>query len=80
MFENVFAFLVPIGISAFCWWMVLKPSTGRRFGKPGYEFWRFNEEGRESWDAMALAAYLIGAVFFSLLTLAFLVVAILVGK
>jgi hypothetical protein len=76
MFENVFAFLIPIILSAFCWWMVLAPSTRRRFGRPGYDFWRLNKEGRESWDAMALAAYLIGALFFSLLTLVFLVVAI----
>jgi hypothetical protein len=79
MAENLFALLIPITISAFCWWMVLKPSARRKFGKSGYDFWRLDKEGRESWDAMQLAACLIGALFFSLVTIVFLVVAIIRG-
>jgi len=77
MAENAFALLIPITISAFCWWMVLKPSARRRFGKSGYDFWRLDKEGRESWDGMQLAACLVGALFSSLLTIVFLVAAIL---
>jgi hypothetical protein len=77
MVENVFGFVILITMSAFCWWMVLKPSVRRKFGKPGYDFWRLDKEARESWDGMQLAACLVGALFFSLFTIGFLVVAIL---
>ena len=77
MIEKVTALLIPITISVICWWMVLRPSARRKLGKFGFDFWRLDKEERESWDAIQLAACLIGALFCSLLTIVFLFVAIL---
>ena len=74
MAENTIAFLFLLAMSTFCWVMVLRPSTRRKFNESGYRFWRLNKEGREGWDAMQLAGYLIGAMVFSLITFVFLVV------
>lgn len=76
MAENIIAFLLLLGMSTFCWVMVLRPSTRRKFNEPGYRFWRLSKEGREGWDAMHMAGYLIGAMVFSLITFVFLVVGI----
>jgi len=76
MAENVIAFLFLGGMSLFCWLMVLPPSTRRKFSQGAYRFWRLDKEGHEAWDAMYLAAYLVGAMIFSIITLAFLFVGI----
>ena len=76
MVENIVAFLFLAGLSMFCWLMVFRPSTRRKFNQGAYRFWRLDKEGREAWDAMYLAGYLVGAMIFSIMTLAFLFVAI----
>jgi hypothetical protein len=76
MAENIISFLLLLGISIFCWVMVFRPSARRKINEPGYRFWRLDQEGREGWDAMQLAGYLIGAMVFSLIALVFLVVGI----
>jgi hypothetical protein len=76
MAENVITFLFSAGISTFCWAMVFRSSTRRKFNEPGYHFWRLDKQGREDWDAMMLAGYLIGAMAFSLITLVFIGVGI----
>jgi hypothetical protein len=76
MAENIITFLFLLGMSTFCWIMVLRPSTRRKFNEPGYHFWRLSRDGREGWDAMQLAGYLVGAMVFSLITLVFLFVGI----
>lgn len=68
--------IVFIGMSIFSWVMVFRASTRRKFNEPGYDFWRLNKEGRESFDAMVLASNLIIAMVFSLLLLVLLVVGI----
>jgi hypothetical protein len=70
--ENILAFLFLFGMSAFCWLMVLRPSLRQTFGARGFWFGRLREEDREGWDAMMFAAYLVVAMVFSLVTLAFL--------
>ena len=72
--ENVFTFLFFLGISIFCWAMLGSSSTRRKFGTPTYNFWRLRTQDRAGWDAMMLAAYLVGGLFFSLLTILFVVV------
>ncbi|HEY8225524.1 MAG TPA: hypothetical protein VIG25_09620 [Pyrinomonadaceae bacterium] len=76
MADNIITFLFLLGMSMFCWVMVLRPSTRRKFNEPGYHFWRLSKDGREGWDAMQLAGYLVGAMVFSLITLVFLFVGI----
>ena len=76
MAENIIGFLLLLGMSTFCWIMVLRPSTRRKSNEPGYHFWRLNKEGREGWDAMQLAGYLVGAMVFSIITLVFIFVGI----
>ena len=76
MAESIIALLFLVGMSTFCWIMVLRPSTRRKFNEPGYHFWRLDKEGREGWDAIQLAGYLVGAMLFSIITLAFLFVGI----
>ena len=74
--EKVLAFLIPIGLSVFCWWMVFDHSARRKSNEPGYDFLRLNKEARETWDGLSLATSLIGALFFSLVSIVFVVVAI----
>ncbi|HZI86317.1 MAG TPA: hypothetical protein VFD48_05760 [Pyrinomonadaceae bacterium] len=76
MAENIITLLFLLGMSTFCWIMVLRPSARRKFNEPGYHFWRLNKEGREGWDAMQLAGYLVGAMVFSIITVVFLFVGI----
>jgi len=56
--------------------MVLNSSSRRKFDKPTNNFWRLNAQDRQDWDAMSLAAYLVGGLFFSLATLVFVTVGI----
>jgi hypothetical protein len=74
--NGVFGFLVFLGISVVCWVMVLKPSFRRNKNEPVYYFWRLNKQGRRDLDAMYLAASLVGAMLFSMITLVFVIVAI----
>jgi hypothetical protein len=74
--NGVFGFLVFLGISIFCWLMVLKPSFRRSQNEPAYYFWRLKKQGRRDLDAMYLAASLVVAMLFSMITLVFVVVAI----
>jgi hypothetical protein len=74
--ENVITFLFLLGVSIFCWAMVFSSSTRRKFDKPAYNFWRLKAQDREDWSALSLAGYLVGGLFFSLLTLVFIVVGI----
>ena len=67
--ENVSTFLFLLGMSVFCWLMVLKPSLREKFGRSRSRLWRLRKEDYEGWDAMMLAGYLVGAMSFSLLTL-----------
>jgi hypothetical protein len=76
MAEDLITVLFLLGVSTFCWVMVLRPSTRQKFNIPAYHFWRLNKEGREGWAAMQLAACVIGAMVFSLITLIFLFVGI----
>ena len=76
MAENLITLLFLLGMSTFGWIMVLRPSARRKLNEPGYHFWRLNKEGREGWDAMQLAAYLVFALVFSIITLVFLFVGI----
>jgi hypothetical protein len=54
--------------------MVISSSTRKKLGKPGSRFWGLNKSGEESWDAMMLAAYLVGALFFSIISVMMLFV------
>jgi hypothetical protein len=72
MTENIITFLFFLGMSTFCWVMVLRPSMRRKFNEPGYHFWRLSKDRREGWDTMQLASYLVMAMVFSLITLVFL--------
>ena len=76
MAENVMTFLFFAGVSTFCWVMVFRSSTRRKFNEPGYDFWRLTKQGREDWDAMYRAGYLIVAMVFSLITVVFVAVGI----
>ena len=73
---NVTSFLFLLGISAFCWAMVFSSSSRRKFDKPTYNFWRLNAQERQDWSALSLAGYLVGGLFFSLLTLVYTIVGI----
>ena len=76
MAENVITFLFLAGVSTFCWVMVFRSSARRKSNEPAYDFWRLSKQGREDWDAMSLAGYLIVAMVFSLITVVFVVVGI----
>jgi len=76
MTETIVAFLFLSGMSTFCWFMVFRPSTRRKFNQGAFRFWRLSKEDREAWDAMYLAGYLVGAMIFSIMTLVFLFVGI----
>ena len=76
MAENIITFLFLLGMSTFCWIMVLRPSVRRKFNEPGYHFWRLSKDARDGWDAMQLAASLVLAMAFSIITLVFLFVGI----
>jgi hypothetical protein len=71
MAEKVITLLFFAGISTFCWVMVFRSSARRKSNEPANHFWRFTKQGREDWDAMSLAGYLIVAMVFSLITLVF---------
>ena len=66
--------LIPVGISAFCWWMVISSSSRNKLSKSGADFWRLKKNGQESWDAGMLAGYLVGAIFFSIASITMLLV------
>jgi hypothetical protein len=74
--ENIIALLFFAGISTFCWVMVFRSSARRKSNEAAYYFWRLTKQGREDWDAMSLAGYLIVAMVFSLVTLVFVVAGI----
>jgi hypothetical protein len=76
MAENVITFLFFAGISTFCWVMVFRVSARRKSNEPAYDLWRLSKQGREDWDAMSLAGYLIVAMVFSVITLVFIAVGI----
>jgi hypothetical protein len=76
MAENIITLLFFAGTSAFCWVMVCRSSARRKSNEPAYHFWRLKAQGRQDWDAMSLAAYLVGALFFSLLTIVFVVIGV----
>jgi RsiW-degrading membrane proteinase PrsW (M82 family) len=76
MAENVFFFLFLIATSAFCWLMVFRSSARRQLSEWAWSFYRLDKEGRETWDAMSLVSSLIGAMVFSLLAIAFIIVAV----
>jgi hypothetical protein len=77
--QDVITFLFLLGLSIFCWVMVFSSSTRRKFDKPTYNFWRLNNQDRQDWSALSLAGYLVGGLFFSLLTVVVLVVGIYRG-
>jgi hypothetical protein len=68
--ENIIPFLFLAGVSTFCRVMAVRTSARRKLDGPTYAFWRLSKEGRESYDAMSLASYLILALVFSIVTLA----------
>jgi choline-glycine betaine transporter len=76
MAESIITFLFLAGVSTFCWVMVFRSSARRKSNEPAYDFWRMTKQGREDWDAISLAGYLIIGMVFSLITLVFLVVGI----
>ena len=73
--NDVFGFLVVLGISIFCWVMILKPSSRRKQNEPAYHFWRLGKQDRHDLDAMSLAGFLVGALLFSMITLFWFIVA-----
>jgi len=74
--DGLFGFLVLLGMSVFCWLMVLKPSFRRSKNDPAYYFWRLNKQGRRDLEGMYVAASVVGAMFFSLVTLVWLIVGV----
>ena len=75
--ETAFSVFVLVGISAFCWLMVVNPSARRRFGEPPFTFFRMrmSKEDRAMADGAAIAIYLVGALLFSIITIFAFVVA-----
>jgi hypothetical protein len=77
MSDFAIALLIPVVISIFCWWMVLKPKARRKFSEPGYRFWPLNREERESFaDGLSIATSLIGALFFTFVSIIMIAAAI----
>ena len=62
-----------VALSAFCWLNVFSSRLRRKFDRPAVTFWRLNKQDRDDWDAMMLAASLVGGMLFSLLTIVFAV-------
>jgi len=77
MTEKAVVILFMVALSVFCWWMVLVPSSRRKFSKVGSDFWRLKKDNQEGWDGAMLAGYLVAALFFSIVTFVSIVVAII---
>jgi len=73
---KVFTFLVLVGLSVYCWWMVVSETARRKSDEPGYDFWRLSKEERESWDGLSIASSLIAALILSLASIVFVVVGV----
>jgi hypothetical protein len=74
--DGFIGFVVVLGISIFCWIMVLRPTFRRKQNEPGYDFWRLKKQDRRDMDAVSLAGSLVGAMVFSMITLVWVIVAI----
>jgi hypothetical protein len=74
---NLFSILFLAGLSTFCWVMVVNRSARQKSNKPAYDFWKMSKEGREMHDAATLAAMLVLALFFSLMTIFVAVVSVI---
>jgi hypothetical protein len=75
MVEGVIAFLIFAGISSYCWALVLRPKFRQRMSEP-VGGWRRSKQERADMDAVSLASALVGALFFSMITVVFGVVVI----
>ncbi len=66
--------LIPALVSALCWWAALNKSARQKMNRDANRLWRMDKEQQEMYDAMSLAAALVGALFFSFATILFLFV------
>lgn len=70
------ALLILFVAASVCWYFVFSERAREEHTRPIRDFYRLSREGQDAWKAMGLAAAIVGALLFSILFVALLMMRI----